>query len=139
MIPLAGHTRGHTAYALTVNGKQTILHAGDAFFDHRILGNTRQPLMLTVFGTVVAYDRKQVLRSPERIAELRASTEPSLRIINSHDPALLPTSGKSSSETPSMSLPASCQDPPRKSTSHRGPRLRRVHQLQLPEIRRDRH
>ena len=91
MIPLAGHTRGHTAYALTVNGKPTILHAGDAFFDHRVLGNTRQPLMLTVFETVVAYDRKQVLRNHERLAELRASTEPKLRIINSHDPALLPT------------------------------------------------
>jgi glyoxylase-like metal-dependent hydrolase (beta-lactamase superfamily II) len=91
MMPLAGHTRGHTAVALTVNDEETILHAGDAFFDHRILTRMRQPLMLTVFETAVAYDRKQVLLNHERLTELRDTTEPSLRLINSHDPALLPT------------------------------------------------
>jgi glyoxylase-like metal-dependent hydrolase (beta-lactamase superfamily II) len=89
MIPLAGHTRGHTAYALTVDD-QTILHAGDAFFDHRVLAGTRQPLMLTAFETVVAYDLHQVACNHQRLAELRDTTDPSLRLINSHDPALLP-------------------------------------------------
>lgn len=90
MIPLAGHTRGHTAYAVTVDD-QTILHAGDAFFDHRVLAGKRQPLVLTAFETVVAHARQQVAYNHERLAELRNNTDRSLRLINSHDPALIPS------------------------------------------------
>lgn len=91
MIPLAGHTRGHTAYALDVGSGRIILHAGDAFFDHRVLGNRRQPAMLTVFETLVAHERKQVLLNHERLTELRSAAGSAVHLINSHDPALLPT------------------------------------------------
>ena len=90
MIPLPGHTRGHTAYALPAGDGQTLLHAGDAFFDHRILTTTRQPRILTVFETAVASDRKQVLYNHDRLSELRDRGEPPLKLINSHDPALMP-------------------------------------------------
>jgi len=86
MIPLPGHT----AYAITAEDGHTVLHAGDAFFDHRALTTTRQPRVLTVFETVVAADRKQVRSNHHRLTELLDRQQHSLRLINSHDPALMP-------------------------------------------------
>jgi glyoxylase-like metal-dependent hydrolase (beta-lactamase superfamily II) len=88
LIPMPGHTRGHTAVAVDA-GHRWVLHCGDAFYHPgSIDGRSRVPLILRAQEELIAFDRKQVHANHERLAELYRRQEPDLLVACSHDPAL---------------------------------------------------
>jgi glyoxylase-like metal-dependent hydrolase (beta-lactamase superfamily II) len=90
LVSLPGHSRGHAAVAVDA-GDHWVLHAGDAFYHHGQLdGRSRPARPVAAMETLVAFDRRQVRDNHRRLAELHRRGEPDLRIVCSHDPALLP-------------------------------------------------
>jgi glyoxylase-like metal-dependent hydrolase (beta-lactamase superfamily II) len=94
MVSLPGHTRGHAAIAVH-NNDTWLLQAGDAFFHRQALDGVKQPFALETMENMIAFDRKQVQRNHERLAELHRKSSSGngtghpLSIINAHDPELL--------------------------------------------------
>ncbi|GAA2678144.1 MULTISPECIES: MBL fold metallo-hydrolase [Actinosynnema] len=89
LVPLPGHTRGHAAVAVDA-GSRLVLHAGDAFYDHRTLtGGGTPPLALRAQERAVAHDHRLLRANQERLAELHRQGEQDLLLVNAHDPALL--------------------------------------------------
>ncbi len=89
LVPMPGHTRGHTAVAVDV-GDRWILHCGDAFYHPGTLtGTSKGPMALRAMETLIAFDRRQVRANHERLAELYARRDPDLLIVCSHDPEML--------------------------------------------------
>ena len=90
LLALPGHSRGHAAVAVDAGDDRWILHAGDSFYHHgQIDGHSRAPIALTGMERVIAYDWPKVRDNHHRLAELWASGDPGLQIVNAHDPALL--------------------------------------------------
>jgi glyoxylase-like metal-dependent hydrolase (beta-lactamase superfamily II) len=87
MVPLIGHTRGHTGIAVK-SGDGWLLHAGDAYFYR---GEIETPpsnifaLKLTAKQTETI--REQRLSNVERLRELKASGE--AEVFCAHDPVEL--------------------------------------------------
>jgi glyoxylase-like metal-dependent hydrolase (beta-lactamase superfamily II) len=88
MVPMPGHTRGHTAIAVDA-GHRWVLHCGDAFYHPGTIdGQSRVPLHPARPRVVLAIDRKQVHDNHERLAELHRRQEPDLLVVCSHNPTL---------------------------------------------------
>lgn len=88
IIPLHGHTRGHSAIAVGVDGGW-LLHAGDAYFHHRELVHAADaPIGLRVFQEVVQMDRATRLASAATLRRLHAE-HPEVSIMSAHDPVEL--------------------------------------------------
>ncbi|MBP2478653.1 glyoxylase-like metal-dependent hydrolase (beta-lactamase superfamily II) [Crossiella equi] len=87
MIPLPGHTRGHTGYA--INQDDTwLFHTGDAFYDHRALTRTTwQGRLSRTVENLLAADRTLMRANRARLAELRDN--PAIRMFSAHDPLML--------------------------------------------------
>jgi glyoxylase-like metal-dependent hydrolase (beta-lactamase superfamily II) len=85
MIPLPGHTRGHTGVAVR-DGDGWLLHAGDAYFH---AGEMRMPptapLGLRVFQDLTNVDRKRRKANQERLRELLRDHGDEVRTICAHD------------------------------------------------------
>ena len=83
LVPLPGHTAGHAGVAIPVDGGW-LLHAGDAFHTATALhrGTNRPDVRLR--QGLLAHD-EPALRSTQRRLGALASTQPQVRIINSHD------------------------------------------------------
>ncbi len=87
LVPLAGHTWGHSAVAVDT-GKGWLLHAGDAYFfrgevSHRI----RQcPPGMRAYQTLMEVDRTARLTNQARLRELVVEAEGHVRIFCAHDP-----------------------------------------------------
>ncbi|MFB8000677.1 MBL fold metallo-hydrolase [Nocardia sp. NPDC056000] len=89
LINLPGHTRGHAAVAVDA-GSRWILHAGDAFYHHAQLdGTNAAPLSLTAMERLVAADRSRVRANHQLLKELWSAADPTLMLVNAHDPKLL--------------------------------------------------
>ncbi|MFF2550300.1 MBL fold metallo-hydrolase [Nocardia sp. NPDC058058] len=89
LINLPGHTRGHAAVAVDA-GAHWILHAGDAFYHHAQLdGTNAAPRSLTAMERGVAADWPRVRANHELLRQLWWQPDPSLALVNSHDPYLL--------------------------------------------------
>ncbi len=88
LVSLPGHSRGHAAVAVD-DGGRWLLHAGDAFYHRNVLDGAKQPFVLNAMENMIAFDRKQVRRNHERLAELHARPDANVSIINAHDPTLL--------------------------------------------------
>ena len=88
LVPLFGHTRGHTAVVVR-RGARWVVHAGDAYF-HRdeLAGGGRGPLGLRWFATVDEVDRPARLASIAALRRLRA-TRDDVDIVCAHDPVEL--------------------------------------------------
>ena len=73
IVPLPGHSRGHSAVAVR-DGDGWLLHCGDAYFFHgeRSRRRRRCPPGLRFFQTVVGYDGKTRRANQERLRELAA-------------------------------------------------------------------
>ncbi|MFO0676263.1 MAG: MBL fold metallo-hydrolase [Polyangiaceae bacterium] len=86
LVPLVGHTRGHTAVALR-GPRGWMLHAGDAYFDHgEVHRPTREcPFLLRVFQTAAEMRRADRLANQDRLRAL-LSTESSIECFCAHDP-----------------------------------------------------
>lgn len=89
IVPLVGHTRGHSGVAVK-SDRGWLLHAGDAYFHHDEIHRTpaRCPLGLRVFQTVLGLDDGNRRHNQARLREL-AQREPDVRIFSAHDPAEL--------------------------------------------------
>lgn len=91
LVPLYGHSRGHTAIAVDA-GSRWVLHAGDSFYHPGVLdGSARSPLSLRLQEAAFAFNRPQLRENQARLGELLARRESDLLLVNAHDPGLLET------------------------------------------------
>jgi glyoxylase-like metal-dependent hydrolase (beta-lactamase superfamily II) len=105
LVPLPGHSRGHTAVAVraqpaTGSGPQWLLHAGDAYFYHGEIdpARPRTPPGLRLFQTVLQTDGNARRHNQARLRELAAEHGAQVAIFSAHDPQEMP-----SPATPSLS------------------------------------
>ncbi|WP_067566695.1 MBL fold metallo-hydrolase [Nocardia acidivorans] len=87
-VPLAGHTRGHTGYAID-SGRGWLLHAGDAF----MMAGSIDPETPNVPFWVRMYEQGAIVRdahreNQRRLRELLRLHGHQISVVNSHDPAL---------------------------------------------------
>ncbi len=96
IIPLFGHTPGHTGYAIKQK-KEWIFHAGDAFYFKEDLNLSlgEQSLPGELIGNFTAVNNEDRLRNLRKLRELNAKT-PEVTIINSHDSDYLPKKSQES-------------------------------------------
>jgi glyoxylase-like metal-dependent hydrolase (beta-lactamase superfamily II) len=88
LIPLHGHTRGHSAIAVGT-GAGWILHAGDAYFHHTELVRAAEaPVGLRIFQGAIQMDRAARHASAATLRRLHAE-HPEVTIVSAHDPAEL--------------------------------------------------
>ena len=86
LVPLAGHSRGHTGVAIST-GSGWLLHCGDAYFNHGELSPSPScPPLLRFFQGLMAADRKARRHNLERLCELSARHGGEVDLICSHDP-----------------------------------------------------
>ena len=88
LISLPGHTRGHAGVAIDAGG-YWVLHAGDCFYHRGQVGGAgKVPLTLSTTERLVAFDRGLVSANHRRIRELWFDGDPTVELVNSHDPTL---------------------------------------------------
>jgi glyoxylase-like metal-dependent hydrolase (beta-lactamase superfamily II) len=86
LIPLFGHSRGHTGVAIK-SGDGWLLHCGDAYFNHGELATPpNRPPMLRFFQNLTASDNKARKANQERLRELAARHGDEVTLLCSHDP-----------------------------------------------------
>ena len=99
LVPLPGHTQGHTGVALRGNGRW-MLHAGDAFFDPRELdAHPHCRTGLRAYQRIVETDRTARMRSLQRLRELRAA-HPDIDVFCSSDVAAFERLAGHDADTP---------------------------------------
>jgi glyoxylase-like metal-dependent hydrolase (beta-lactamase superfamily II) len=89
LIPLFGHTRGHTGVAVkTPEG--WLLHCGDAYFNHgQVATPPSCPPLLTVFQNAMAADNGARRANLERLRELASRHGEDVTLVCAHDPVEL--------------------------------------------------
>lgn len=89
MIPLPGHSRGHTGVAVR-SGDGWLLHCGDAYF---YFGEVETPRRCTpglrAFQNLVGANRKLRMQNQERLRELAREHPGDVELICAHDPVEL--------------------------------------------------
>jgi glyoxylase-like metal-dependent hydrolase (beta-lactamase superfamily II) len=90
LIPLAGHSRGHSGVAVRTGGRW-LLHAGDAYFFRGEVdpAHRRSTPGLRLFQTVVQEDGTARRRNQDRLHELAVAHGDEVDIISAHDPVEL--------------------------------------------------
>ncbi len=92
-IPLPGHTRGHTGYALR-SERGWLLHAGDAIFDRRELGFWRHPpVALRAYQRSISVDVRQRKASRGALARCHDQHGHEVEVICAHEAAALAERG----------------------------------------------
>ena len=87
IIPLPGHTTGHTGVAIDT-GSGWLLHAGDAYFSHRQLAVAPHcPPGLSAFQNLVDTDRGLRKHNQRRLHQLARRHSEVVDIVCAHDPA----------------------------------------------------
>lgn len=88
VLPLPGHSAGHQAVVVRLDGGQHLVHAGDAYFHREDLANGRRtPPLLRLFQELVQVDRAARLANLGRLREL--AVQPGVRVHSAHDPSEL--------------------------------------------------
>jgi glyoxylase-like metal-dependent hydrolase (beta-lactamase superfamily II) len=91
LVPLDGHSRGHTGVAVRVGEEagrsKWLLHAGDAYFFHAELGPKRVkvPPGLAYFEAKVQFDKTARLAARDRLRALRSEHGAEIEIFCAHD------------------------------------------------------
>jgi glyoxylase-like metal-dependent hydrolase (beta-lactamase superfamily II) len=86
LVPLAGHSRGHTAVAINTNDGW-LLHCGDAYFNHgELAAQPSCPPMLRFFQNLTAADNKARKANQERLRELASAHSDEVTLFCAHDP-----------------------------------------------------
>ncbi len=86
LIPLLGHTRGHTGVAIR-QGDGWLLHCGDAYFNHGELNSPPScPPMMRFFQNLTAVDGRARRANQERLRELAGRHGEEVDLLCSHDP-----------------------------------------------------
>ncbi|MBA3809033.1 MAG: MBL fold metallo-hydrolase [Solirubrobacterales bacterium] len=100
LVPLPGHTRGHTGVAIR-QGDSWLLHCGDAYF-HR--GEVQTPAYcppgVSVFGTLDQVDGAARRENRERLRELAERHGDQVELICSHDAHTLERYSERAAPTP---------------------------------------
>jgi glyoxylase-like metal-dependent hydrolase (beta-lactamase superfamily II) len=86
LIPMLGHSRGHTGVAVR-NGEGWLLHCGDSYF-HRgeVATPPSCPPGLRLFQRVLAADNGARVANADRLRELARSHSDEVSLFSSHDP-----------------------------------------------------
>ncbi len=92
LVPLRGHTRGHSGVAVRRPGGGWFLHAGDSYFCRdELLPQPRCPLGLSLFQRAMATDNAARLANQERLRTLHADHGPAspeqVHVVSAHDAA----------------------------------------------------
>jgi glyoxylase-like metal-dependent hydrolase (beta-lactamase superfamily II) len=89
LVPLIGHTRGHTGVAIKHDGRW-LLHCGDSYF-HRDEMRTPPscPPVLKAFQNVNSVDNAARRQNSERLRELARRGDAEVELFCSHDAATL--------------------------------------------------
>jgi glyoxylase-like metal-dependent hydrolase (beta-lactamase superfamily II) len=86
LIPLLGHSRGHTGVAVKA-GEGWLLHCGDSYFNRAQIATPPScPPGLSLFQRVLASDHGARLANTERLRELAAAHGDEVTLFCSHDP-----------------------------------------------------
>jgi glyoxylase-like metal-dependent hydrolase (beta-lactamase superfamily II) len=89
LIPLIGHTHGHTGVAVR-RGEDWLLHCGDAFFHHgEVATPPHCPRAIAAFAAIDEVDKEARRGNVERLRELSRSHGGEVELICSHDPSYL--------------------------------------------------
>jgi len=89
LVPLLGHTRGHSVVAVR-DGDRWLLHCGDAYFFHgEMAEKPRCPPGLAVFQKLVAWNDKLRRANQARLRELVRSNPREVVAFSAHDPVEL--------------------------------------------------
>jgi glyoxylase-like metal-dependent hydrolase (beta-lactamase superfamily II) len=89
LVPLPGHTLGHTGVALR-RDDGWLLHCGDAYFHRAEVGTPpRCPPGLRAFQNLTQADGRSRRNNQERLRELAERHAGEVELICSHDPVLL--------------------------------------------------
>ncbi|GLZ34375.1 MBL fold metallo-hydrolase [Lentzea sp. NBRC 105346] len=100
LVPLIGHTRGHTGVAVKGDDKW-LLHAGDAYFHRADMASPpKGPALLNVFQKQVQVIAGQRLSNQDRLRRLVAEHADEVDVFCAHDPVEL-TSRVAPGATPS--------------------------------------
>jgi glyoxylase-like metal-dependent hydrolase (beta-lactamase superfamily II) len=86
LVPLAGHSRGHTGVAVRA-GDGWLLHCGDAYFHGgEVATPPTCPPMLRLFQNLTAVDNRVRKANQERLRELNRAHGDEVRLFCGHDP-----------------------------------------------------
>ena len=89
LIPLQGHTHGHTGVAVR-NGERWLLHCGDAYFHHgEVATPPHCPPALAAFAAFDQVDGAARRGNVERLRDLAAREPGEVELVCSHDPLYL--------------------------------------------------
>lgn len=89
LVPLIGHTHGHTGVAVR-QGDKWLLHCGDAYYHHsQISATPNEPLWLAFFEGLVQAQRQPRLMNQARLRKLAAEHSDVVDIFCAHDPVEL--------------------------------------------------
>ncbi|MDX6581829.1 MAG: hypothetical protein QOI10_1013 [Solirubrobacterales bacterium] len=89
MIPLVGHSRGHTGIAVR-DGDGWLLHCGDAYFHRAQMEEEPScPPGLRAFQSMMAADRGARLKNEQRLNRLAREHGGDVRLFCAHDPVEL--------------------------------------------------
>lgn len=90
LVPLRGHTRGHSGVAIeTPSG--WLLHAGDAYFHRLEMAPDRRrcPPLLDAFQRIVEVDGRARAKNQARLRTLVRESSDEVRVFSAHDPVEL--------------------------------------------------
>ena len=88
LVPLAGHTWGHSGVAVREDGGRWLLYAGDAYFYRGEIGGARRvcPPGLSGYQTAMEVDRAARIGNQRRLRALSAEHGDVVRVFCAHDP-----------------------------------------------------
>lgn len=85
LVPLRGHTPGHTGVAVR-DGERWLLHAGDGYFFHRQVETPpRSPRALQLFQRRADTDRRERVANQERLRALKVAHGDRIELFCAHD------------------------------------------------------
>ncbi|SEU21427.1 MBL fold metallo-hydrolase [Stigmatella erecta] len=116
LVPLQGHTVGHSGIALQVGGRW-LLHAGDAYFHHREMDvdKRRCPPGLRFYQTFMEKNRRQRLYNQERLRALVKGHGSEVTVFSAHDAVefeRLESLEKVPLDSPFLTFPLESERPP---------------------------
>jgi glyoxylase-like metal-dependent hydrolase (beta-lactamase superfamily II) len=87
LVPLAGHTWGHTGIAIQEDDGRWLFYAGDAYFHHGEVGADRRecPLGLRGYQRLMQVDAQARIANQQRVRSLSTSHGDAVRIFCAHD------------------------------------------------------
>ncbi|MBV6699888.1 MBL fold metallo-hydrolase [Kitasatospora aureofaciens] len=87
LVPLGGHTAGHTGVALRTDDDKWLLHCGDAYYYHRELQEDPHPHPLLDFVQTTAEVHHDLrVGTQARLRELVRDHGDTVTVISAHDP-----------------------------------------------------